>query len=461
MIKSFDIVVIGSGPGGYVAAIRAAQLGFKTACIEKEKSLGGTCLNVGCIPSKTLLHTSELFSWIKYHSNEVGISTQSTEIDFPKMMARKSDVVHGLTNGIAFLFKKNKVEHIAGTASFTTPTQIKIAPSGETIEAKYFILATGSEPISLPFLPFDESQIVSSTGALSLASVPKKLIVIGAGVIGVELASVYNRLGSEVTILEMLDIVCPAMDEAISKGLYQSLTKQGIAFHLGAKVTQGEKINGEVAITFQKGNQKEVLNGNTILIAIGRRPYTSHLNLEHIGIKTEKGFVLIDGNFRTNLPHVFAIGDLVEGPMLAHKAMEEGACVAEIIKGNSAKLNYLTISNIIYTSPEAASVGITEQEAKAKGMDALVGKAYFKGNSRSRCVGESEGFVKVIGCGKNNTLIGMHILGPQASELINMGSIAIKKRMGLLEIACCPIGHPTFSEAVKEACADALGRAVH
>lgn len=460
-MKKFDVVVIGSGPGGYVAAIRAAQLGFKTACIEKEKTLGGTCLNVGCIPSKTLLHASELFSWIKDRSAEVGIKANSVELDFSTMMDRKCQVVQSLTNGIGFLFKKNNIEHISGTASFTTPNTIEILPSGKAVEAQYFILATGSEPISLPFLPFDETQIISSTGALSLLKVPEKLTVIGAGVIGVELASVYNRLGSKVTILEMLKVICPAMDGAISKGLYQSLTRQGISFHLEAKVTQGKKTENGVDITFQKGNQTESIHSDAVLVGIGRRPYTSKLNLEAIGLKTQRGFVLVDENFRTNHSHIFAIGDLIEGPMLAHKAMEEGACVAEIIRGNPTHINYLTIPNIIYTHPEAASVGITEEEAKEKQWDIAIGMAYFKGNSRSRCIGESEGFVKVIGGGKKNVLIGMHILGPQASEMINMGSIAIDKRMPLVDIANCPIGHPTFSEAIKEACADALGRAVH
>lgn len=460
-MKQFDVIVIGSGPGGHAAAIRAAQFGFKTACIEKAPSPGGTCLNVGCIPSKSLLYASEFYASVQQHRDEFGIRCENVGPDFPKMQARKEEVVKGLVSGVSFLFKKYKVELITGEAHFLSPTTIELAPGKEQLTAQYFILATGSEPTPLPFLPFDEKQILSSTGTLALSKVPKKLVVIGAGVIGVELASVYRRLGAEVEIVEMLDRICPAMDMRISKELLHSLQKQGILFRLNAKVVKAQKNKNSVSIEFEKENQKKQADGDLVLVAIGRRPYSANLNLEALGIQQQKGVVVVDGNFRTSHSHIFAIGDLIEGPMLAHKAMVEGAAVAEIIAGHLPKVNYLTIPNIVYTHPEAASVGLTEQEVVERKIAFSTGTALFRANSRARCVGENEGFVKVIGGGKEQALIGMHIFGPQASELINFGTLAIEKEMTLVEIAHSPIGHPTFSEAIKEACESALGKAVH
>lgn len=455
----YDVVVIGSGPGGYVAAIRCSQLGLKTACIEKEKSLGGTCLNVGCIPSKALLQSSEHYSWIKDESAQHGISCGEVTLDFSQIMKRKDEVVKGLTSGVSGLFKKNKVDSIFGTARFISPNAIEIANGKEnqTIEAKSFILATGSEPIALPFLPFDEKIVVSSTGALSLSKIPKKLIVVGGGVIGVELASVYNRLGSEVVVIEMLDEICAGMDKAVSKALLQVLKKQRIAFQLLTKVTKAEKKKNGLELTLEHDGNLQKIQGDVVLVAIGRRPFSTGLGLKELDVTMQKGFVVVDANFRTNIPHIYAIGDLVEGPMLAHRASEEGVAVAEIIAGNTPHLNYLSIPNVIYTHPEAAGVGLTEEEAKEQGLDISIGISAFKANPRARCNGYTEGFVKVIGAGKDKRLIGMHILGPQASELISMGVVAIENQATLQDIAVSPQAHPTLCEAVKEACGAATG----
>lgn len=461
--QKYDVVVIGSGPGGYVAAIRCAQLGLKTACVEKEKTLGGTCLNVGCIPSKALLQSSEHYDWIRHESKTHGISCPEVSIDFPQMMIRKEQVVKSLVQGVATLFKKHKIENIQGTARFISANQIEVSSSNgsQTIEASSFILATGSEPIPLPFLPFDEKVIVSSTGALRLEKIPKKLTVVGAGVIGVELASVYNRLGTEVTIVEMLDHICPAMDETICKSLLQILKKQGLTFYLGAKVIDGKSKKGGVELSVEHGGEKLSLTSDVVMVAIGRRPYSTGLGLQEIGIKLERGMVGVDANFKSSIPHIYAIGDLIDGPMLAHKASEEGYAVAEIIAGHSPHVNYLSIPNVIYTHPEVAAVGMTEKEAIDAGLDIVIGTVAFRGNPRARCSGYMEGFVKVIGAGKERHLVGMHLIGPQVSELINIGAVAIERRATLLDIATLPIAHPTLSEAIKEACGSAIGSAIH
>lgn len=459
--EQYDLVVIGSGPGGYVAAIRAAQLGLKTACIEKEKTLGGTCSNVGCIPSKALLQSSEHYAWMKHQAEQHGIACKDLSLDFAQMMKRKEEVVKGLVSGIPVLFKKNKVTQIQGEAHFIAPNRIELLQQNTQIEAKSFILATGSEPIALPFAPFDEKVILSSTGALSLPKVPKKMVVVGAGVIGVELASVYNRLGSEVVIVEMLDRICIAMDEAISKAMLQMLKKQGLTFYLGAKVTQIKRNAEGASVEFQVGEKKQDFNADVVLVAIGRRPYHKGLGLEEIGVKMEKGLVLIDNDFRTSINSIYAIGDLVDGPMLAHKASEEGYAVAEIIAGHKPHVNYLSIPNVIYTHPEVAAVGLTEEEARARGLDIVIGSVAFRGNPRARCAGDTEGMVKVIGASKERYLVGMHIIGPQASELINIGTVAIERKSTLHEIAASPIAHPSLAEALKEACGQALGCAIH
>lgn len=452
----YDVCVIGAGPGGYVAAIRASQLGLKTVCVEKESALGGTCLNVGCIPSKALLQSSEYYDLLKHEGALHGIRYKEIAIDFPVMMKRKEEVVKTLTTGVAGAFKKNKVAHIKGKARFTSPTTIDV--DGQQVTAKHFILATGSEPISLPFLPFDERVIVSSTGALSLSTIPKKMIVIGAGAIGVELASVYNRLGTEVAIVEMLDKICPAMDDAVSKMLLQILKKQGLTFHLGAKVT-GATVAEQGVVLDVNG---EKLSADVCLVAIGRRPFTKELGLDAVDVKlSEKGFVKVDAGFRTSQPTIFAVGDLIDGPMLAHKASEEGIVVAELIAGKHPHINYLSIPNVVYTHPEAAAVGFTESEARNLGLELLIGVCAFKANPRARCMGYTEGMVKVIGEKSSGRLLGMHIVGPMASELITEGVMALEKKMTLAEIAEAPHAHPTLTEAIKEAAMQALGQSIH
>lgn len=460
MDKEFDVVVIGSGPGGYVAAIRSAQLGFKTACIEKYSTLGGTCLNVGCIPSKALLQSSENFEFIKKQSHDHGLEYKDLTFNFDIMMKRKDVIVNGLTKGIKQLFAKNKIEEIHGIASFNDPYTIEV--NGKLIKSKNFIIATGSKPTELPFLPFDGTMIISSTEALSLKKIPKKMIVIGAGVIGLELASVYHRLGSEVTILEMQDVVCPTMDLDISKALHQIYQKQGINFYLSAKVTSAKKEKGSCQVNFTHENKEKIENAEIVLVAIGRRPYTQELQLSKIGINTDKqGFISVKPNFSTQYSHIFAIGDCINGPMLAHKASEEGALVAELISGEKKSLNYITIPNVIYTHPEVASVGFTEQEVKHLNREPLTGVFYFRGNPRARCSGDIEGFVKIIGDKATSKLLGVHIIGPHASELIGEGVIALKKQMTLEELADASHAHPTLSEAIKDAALSALKRPIH
>lgn len=456
----YDVIVIGSGPGGYVAAIRCGQLGLKTACVEKNPTLGGTCLNVGCIPSKALLQTSEHFTFIRTHASDHGITCVDASFDWGKIQQRKDQVVSSLVNGIPSLLKNNKVDRIDGAATFKGPGVIQVGD--KTYEARTFIIATGSEAVPLPFLPFDEKVIVSSTGALSLPQVPKKMLVIGAGVIGVELASVYARLGTDVTIVEMLDRVTPAMDQAVSRALLQVLKKQGIKFHLGAKVVSG-KVEGNRALVkvIIEGNETE-FDVDVVMVAVGRRPFTGSLGLDTVSIKTDsKGFIPVNDHFETSVKGIYAIGDVVDGAMLAHRAMEEGVAVAEIIAGQNPHINYLSIPNVIYTNPEVAAVGLTEAEARDASLDIFVGTSFFKGNARARCAGETDGFVKIIGDKRTGRLIGMHIIGPHASEMIGEGVISLESKMTVEDVANSSHAHPTLSEAIKEACLQALGRPIH
>lgn len=458
MTDSFDVIVIGSGPGGYVAAIRCAQLGFKTACIEKDKNLGGTCLNVGCIPSKALLHSSELFASLS-HMQEQGIQVGEASYNFSQMMARKQKIVEEFNQGVAYLFKKNNISWIKGEAALESGTSLSVG--GKKLTAKYMILATGSEPVALPFLPFNEKTVVSSTGALVLKEAPKKLLVVGAGVIGVELGSVYRRLGSEVIFIEFLDRICPTLDDALSKSFQEILEKQGLKFHLSSKVTAAE-ISSKIKLTMESQGSKSQIEGDVVLVSIGRKPYTRGLNLEKAGIKTnEKGFIPIDGFFRTSQPNIFAIGDIVDGPMLAHKASEEGVAVAEILAGGSPKLEYMAIPTVVYTHPEVAAVGLTEKEAVSFNLKVITGTFPFSINSRAKCTGEKEGFVKVIAEEKTGKLLGVHIIGAHASEMIGEAVLAIEEKLTVEELANTPHAHPTLSEAIKEAALAALKRAIH
>lgn len=462
--RQYDVVVIGSGPGGYVAAIRAAQLGLKTACIEKNATVGGTCLNVGCIPSKALLQSTEHYEALVKHGAEHGIDAAGASFDFSVMQKRKNSIVEDLVVGVSGLLKRNKIDHITGTAFFVDPYKVKVTGNeGDSfVEGDNFIVATGSESIPLPFLPFDEEVVVSSTGALALNQVPKKLIVVGAGVIGVELASVYSRLGAEVVIVEMLDRICPMMDLAVSKGLLQVLKKQGMTFYLGAKVASGKKTNKGVSLQVIIDGKETEIAGDIALVSIGRKPNASKLGLQEIGVVlTAKGFVSVDDRLRTTLPHIYAVGDIVDGAMLAHRASEEGVAAAEIIAGHHPQINYMAIPNVIYTSPEVASIGLTEAEAKEAGLSLKVGTGFFKGNARARCHGSTDGFVKVIGDASTDRLLGMSILGPNASEMIGEGVVILTKGLSITDIANSSHAHPTLSESIKEACLSALGRPIH
>jgi|LakMenE18May11ns_1017448.scaffolds.fasta_scaffold9924818_2 dihydrolipoamide dehydrogenase len=463
-MESFDVAVVGSGPGGYVAAIRCAQLGLKTACIEKDATLGGTCLNVGCIPSKALLHSTEYYEWILKKSKENGIEVPSIQANLSQMMQRKDQVVKSHVDGIQSLFKKNKVTKVQGKARLLPNQQLEVSNGSEKqiLAAKNIILATGSASIPLPALPFDEATVISSTGALALKAIPPILAVVGAGVIGVELASVYRRLGSQVIIVEMLDRVCPGMDFAISKMLLQILKKQGLDIHLGSKVTKVQKKNQGIAFSYIEEEKETTIEADAVLVAIGRKPYSDGLGLKEVGIEmTSKGFVQINRSFQTSLPYIYAIGDLIEGPMLAHRASEEGMAVAELIAGQQPHVNYITIPNVVYTHPEVAALGLTEEESKAAGLETKIGTCLFRANSRARCIGETEGMVKVIGESKTDRLIGMHILGAHASEMIGIGVMALEKKMTIAELANACYAHPTLSEAIKEAALNALGRAIH
>lgn len=455
-----DLIIIGSGPAGYVAAIRAAQLGLSVTIIEKYPTFGGTCLNVGCIPSKALLQSSEHFAFVENHASEHGIQVKDLAVDFKKMMKRKKEVVEGLVGGVAGLLKRNKVNTVQGTARFVSPDEIEV--DGKKMRAKHFLIATGSKPVELPFMPFDDKVVVSSTGALDLSSVPKKMIVVGAGVIGVELASVYNRLGTKVEIVEMLDRITPTMDNQIGKAFQKILSSQGLEFHLSAKVAEAKVSKKGVELTVEMSGKKSQMKADVALVAIGRKPYTEGLGLDEIGIEKSKlGFIPVDGNFRTKHSNILAVGDVVEGPMLAHRASEEAIAAVESLAGRSSHINYMAIPNVIYTAPEVASVGLTEEEGKEMNLELIKGVFPFKGNARARCVGETEGLVKVIGEKKSGRLLGVHVVGANASEMIGEGVLAIEKKATVKELAYASHAHPTLTEAIKEAALAACEKPIH
>ena len=465
MSEKFQAVVIGGGPGGYVCAIRLSQLGIKTACVESKDTLGGTCLNIGCIPSKNLLNFSEKFYSAKNFSN-LGIEVGKVKLNLDKVMKNKDKAVDALTKGIEFLFKKNKVTYYKGIASLKSSNQISVASSKNKeiiIETENVIISTGSEPASLPGIKFDEKVIVSSTGALSLNTVPKKMVVIGGGYIGLEMGSVWSRLGSEVHVIEFLDHITPGMDKEISKEFMKILQKQGINFHLETKVESIKKNNkGVIILTSDKNKKKINFNCDVVLISVGRKPNTKNLNLSSVGVVLdEKKRIKTDKNFKTNIKNIYAIGDVIEGPMLAHKAEEEGIAVAELLAGQSGHVNYDVIPGVIYTSPEVASVGKTEEQLKELKVKYKVGKFPFLANSRAKAINEPEGFVKILADEKTDKVIGVHIIGPHAGEIIAEMAIAMEFGASSEDIARTCHAHPTFSEAVKEAALSVDKRAIH
>ncbi len=464
-MEDFDLIVIGAGPGGYVAAIRAAQLGMKVACIEKEPSLGGTCLNIGCIPSKALLNSSEKFVEISNHAAEHGIKTSKIDLDLNVLMDRKTKIVKKLTTGIGFLFKKNKITHIPGMASFVDKNTISITngKNAITASAKNFIIATGSSSIEIPNIPVDEKQIVSSTGALSLSKIPKSLLVIGGGYIGLEMGSVWSRLGSKVTVVEALDRIVPTMDGEIAKEFMKMLTKQGLEFKLSHKVSSAKSGKSGVDVEMETSDKKKIKeNYEIVLMSVGRKPNTEGLGLEKIGIKlTAKKSIEIKDNFQTSVEGIYAIGDVAPGPMLAHKAEEEGVACVEFINGQKPHINYDAIPAIVYTNPEIASVGKTEEQLKQEKKDFKVGKFPFMANGRALTTSASEGFVKILVDKQTDEILGAHIIGHDAGQLIAEIVTTIEFGGSAEDIARVCHAHPTTSEAVKEAALSVDGRAIH
>ena len=452
----YDVVIIGGGPGGYNAAIRAGQLGLKAACVEMRDTLGGTCLNVGCMPSKALLHASELFEVAGKEFATLGIEVGTPKVNLPQMMKQKADSVGQLTKGIEFLFKKNKVEWIKGKGRITGPGQVEVTAADgtvSTLSAKDIVIATGSEPTPLPGVDFVEGKVVDSTGALSLPAVPKKLIVIGAGVIGLELGSVWRRLGAEVTVVEFLDKVGAGMDAEVATAFQRGLTKQGMTFKMGTKVTSAKVAKDGVVLTLEPaaGGAAETLTGDVVLVAIGRRPYTAGLGLENVGIETDKRGFLANDHLKTGKDGVWVIGDVTHGPMLAHKAEEEAVAVIEYIAGKAGHVDYDLVPSVIYTGPEVAWVGKTEEQLKADGVAFKKGKFPFTANSRAKINHETEGFVKVLAEATTDKVLGVHIFGPSAGELIGEACIAMAFGGSAEDIARTCHAHPTRSEAVKQA----------
>ena len=464
-MEEFDVVVIGGGPGGYVCAIRAAQLGNKTACIESRGALGGTCLNVGCIPSKSLLHASEMYNKAQNEFQHIGINTGALSLDLAKMMDHKAKSVEGLTKGIEFLFKKNKVTYLKGHGSFKGKNTLEVKDSSgsvQEIKAKNIIIATGSSVLSLPNIKVDEDTIVSSTGALSLKKVPKKLIVIGGGVIGLEMGSVWLRLGSEVEVIEYMDHITPGMDREICDNFLKILKKQGMKFHLSTKVLDVKKSSDGATVFVENNGQKMEMTGDIVLMSVGRKPNTEGLNLEAAGInKDQKGRISIDKKFKTNIDNVYAIGDVVEGPMLAHKAEDEGMAVAEFISGKYGHVNHDTIPGVIYTSPEVAAVGKTEEQLKQAGIEYNVGKFPFMANSRAKINNDADGFVKILADKVTDKILGVHMIGPDVGTMIAEVVLAMEFGASAEDIARTCHAHPTLTEAVREAALAVDKRAIH
>ena len=463
MAEKFDVTVIGGGPAGYVCAIRLSQLGLKTACVESRGSLGGTCLNIGCIPSKSLLNMSESFHRAKNFS-DIGIETGEIKLNLEKMMSNKDSSVSTLTKGVEFLFKKNKVTYIKGVGSFNEKNEILVKNDKSEIKIKTdkTIISTGSEPLSLPGIDFDEKKILSSTGALNISKLPKKMVVVGGGYIGLEMGSVWSRLGTEVHVVEYLDHITPGLDKEISNEFMKILKKQNIKFELNTKVERITKNDQGVVIETTNKDSKNKIEADVVLISVGRKPYTDKLNLEKIGVNLDKkGKIKVNKNFETNVKNVYAIGDVIDGPMLAHKAEEEGIAVAELIAGQSGHVNYDVIPGVIYTSPEVAYVGKNEEELKEKKINFKVGKFPFMANSRAKAINEPEGFVKILAESTTDRVLGVHIIGPHAGEMIAEMSVAMEFGASSEDIARTCHAHPTFSEAIKEAALSVDKRQIH
>ncbi len=463
---SYDLVVIGSGPGGYVCAIRAAQLGMKVAVVEKMKTLGGTCLNIGCIPSKALLYATEMFDEAAHGLAPLGVVVSPPKLDLAAMMKHKDATVAANVNGVAYLFKKNKIDWLSGEGRIAAPGRVTVKSADgkeTTLETKAIVIATGSDFARLPGVEIDEKTIVSSTGALSLPVPPKKLIVVGAGVIGLELGSVWRRLGSEVTVVEFLDHVLTGIDGEAGKFMQRMLERQGVAFHLGHKLAKVEKTGAGVKATIEPsaGGEAKTLEADVVLISVGRRPYIQGLGLEAAGVKTERGQVVVDAHFMTNVPGIYAIGDVIRGPMLAHKAQEEGAAVAELLAGQAGHVNYGVIPNVVYTSPEVASIGKSEEELKAEGVAYAVGRFPFTANGRARAMRHTDGFVKILADTASDRVLGGHIVGFGAGEMIHEIAVLMEFGGSSEDLARTCHAHPTMSEAVKEAAMAVAKRAIH
>lgn len=463
---SYDLIIIGSGPGGYVCAIRAAQLGLKTAIIEKRKTFGGTCLNIGCIPSKALLHASDMFEEAGHGFEALGIKIGTPKLDLPAMMKHKDDTVAANVQGVAFLLKKNKVDSFIGTGSIAAPGKVLVTAADgtvQTLETTNIVIATGSDSTPLPGVAIDEKTIVTSTGALTLEKVPERMLIVGAGVIGLELGSVWRRLGTEVTVVEYLDRILPGMDDEIAKQFQRILAKQGVTFHLGSKVTKVEtgKKGATVTVEPAAGGALKSIETDIVLVAIGRRPYTEGLGLEAAGVALERGKIVIDAHFRSNVAGIYALGDVVRGPMLAHKAEDEGLAVAEIIAGKAGHVNYENIPGVVYTMPEIASIGKTEEELKAAGIAYAVGKFPFTANGRARATRHMDGFVKVLADAATDRVLGAHIIGAGAGDLIHEVAVLMEFGGSSEDLARTCHAHPTMSEAVKEAAMGVEKRAIH
>ena len=461
--RTADVVVIGGGPGGYVAAIRAAQLGLATVCVEMDKTLGGTCVNVGCIPSKALLTSSEHLEFARHHAADHGITLGGIEVDLGRMLKRKDDVVGQNTRGIEFLFKKNKITWAKGKGTLGRDNVVTVeGPDAGTYKARNVIIATGSVPVELPFLKFDEERILSNVGALRIPVVPKHLIVIGGGVIGLELGSVWRRLGAKVTVIELMPAILPGMDDDVVKEADKVFRKQGLDIRTATKVVSGKRTGDSVAIDIEKDGARETLTGDYVLVSVGRRPSLNGIDASALGLEvTKRGEIVVDDQMRTNLANVYAIGDCVPGPMLAHKAEDEGVIAAEVIAGKPAHMHYRSIPGVVYTWPEVASVGLTERQVKDSGREYRVGKFPFSANGRARSMGESSGFVKFVADARTDELLGCHMIGPNVSELISEIVLAFEYRASADDIAMTVHAHPTLSEVTKEAALATLGRALH